>query len=164
MENAITHVSQYARRLIEASLDPIVTINTVGKIMDMNDALVNITGITRKKLMGTDFFDYFTEPEKAHKVYQEVFAKGSITNSPLAFLQKDGKPTDVLFNGSVYKDNKGKVAGAVIMARDIADQKWSIELRSVNKELAFQNDEKEKRADELIIANKEWIFRPILTP
>ena len=161
METTITHVSQYARSLIEASLNPIVTINTAGKIIDMNEALVNITGITRKKLIGNDFFDYFTEPEKALKVYQEVFAKGSMTNSPLTFLQKDGKPTDVLFNGSVYKDNEGNVVGAVVMARDITDQKWSIELRRVDKELAFQNVEKEKRADELIIANKELAFQNV---
>jgi PAS domain S-box-containing protein len=159
MDTTITQESQYARSLIEASLDPLVTINTGGKIMDMNKALVNITGITRKKLTGTNFFDYFTEPQKARKVYQEVFAKGSMTNSPLTFRQKNGKLTDVLFNGSVYKDNTGKVLGAVVMARDIAEQKWAIELRIVNKELAFQNDEKEKRAEELIIANKELAFQ-----
>ncbi|HWY10162.1 MAG TPA: PAS domain-containing protein, partial [Bacteroidia bacterium] len=50
--------SEYARSLIEASLDPLVTINTEGKITDMNEALANITGITRKKLTGTNFFDY----------------------------------------------------------------------------------------------------------
>jgi signal transduction histidine kinase len=33
------------------------------------------------------------------------------------------------------------------------------ELFQANKELAFQNDEKEKRADELIIANKELAFQ-----
>ena len=36
--------SQYARSLIEASLDPLVTISIEGKIMDMNQATVNITG------------------------------------------------------------------------------------------------------------------------
>ena len=48
--------SQYARSLIEASLDPLVTISTEGKITDMNQATITITGITRKKLTGTDFF------------------------------------------------------------------------------------------------------------
>src|SRR5476651_1774870 len=50
--------SQYARSLIEASLDPLVTISADGKITDVNEALANITGLTRKKLTGTDFFDY----------------------------------------------------------------------------------------------------------
>jgi PAS domain S-box-containing protein len=151
--------SEYARSLIEASLDPLVTINMEGKITDMNEATANITGITRKKLTGTDFFDYFTDPQKAREVYQEVFAKGSVADSPLTLRHKDGKLTDVLFNGSVYKDDKGNVLGVVIVARDVAEQKWAIELRIANKELAFQNDEKEKRAAELSIANKELAFQ-----
>ncbi len=147
----------YARSLIEASLDPLITISAEGKITDMNQAFINITEITRKKLTDSDFGIYFTEPQKAREVYQEVFAKGFVKNIPLTIL--DGKLTDVLFNGSVYKDEKGNVLGAVVVARDIADQKWATELRIANKELAFQNDEKEKRAAELIIANKELVFQ-----
>src|SRR5665648_346918 len=151
--------SKYSLSLIEASLDPLVTINPAGKITDMNEALVNITGFTREKLKGTDFFDYFTEPLKALDVYKEVFAAGFVADSPLTIRHKNGKLTDVLFNGSVYKDDDGNVLGIVIVARDIAEQKWAIELRKVNKELAFQNDEKEKRAAELAIANKELHFQ-----
>ncbi|MBP9076189.1 MAG: response regulator [Haliscomenobacter sp.] len=113
--------SQYARSLIEASLDPLITISTGGKITDMNLATVHITGKAREALIGTDFFDYFTEPEKARKIYQEVFAKGFVTDYPLTIT--DHKLTDVLFNGSVYKDAKGKVMGAVVVARDITEQK-----------------------------------------
>ena len=113
--------SQYSRSLIEASHDPLVTISTEGKITDMNEALTNITGLTREKLTGTDFFNYFTEPQKAREVYQEVFAKGFVTDYPLTII--DHKLTDVLFNGSVYKDEHGKVLGAVVVARDITEQK-----------------------------------------
>jgi PAS domain S-box-containing protein len=123
MEATNTQESRYARSLIEASLDPLVTINTEGKITDMNQATVNITGKTRKKLTGTDFFDYFTEPQKAREVYKEVFAKGSVTDSPLTLRHKEGKLTDVLFNGSVYKDKNGNVLGIVIVARDVTEQK-----------------------------------------
>ncbi len=151
--------SHYARSLIEASLDPLITINMEGKITDMNQALANITGITRKRLTGTDFFDYFTEPQKAREVYQEVFAKGSVADFPLTLCHKDGNLTDVLFNGSIYKDDNGNVLGVVIVARDIAEQKWAINLQVANKELAFQNNEKGKRADELGIANKELAFQ-----
>jgi PAS domain S-box-containing protein len=151
--------SQYARSLIEASLDPLVTISTEGKITDMNEALTHITGLSREELTGTYFKNYFTEPSKAHDVYQEVFDKNSVSDSPLTLRHKNGKLTEVLFNGSVYRDNKGNIKGVVIVARDIAEQKWALELRNANKELAFQNDEKEKRADELGIANKELAFQ-----
>jgi len=101
----------------------LVTISPEGKITDMNEALANITGITREELTGTDFFDYFTEPQMAREVYLEVFAKGSVADSPLTLRHKDGKLTDVLFNGSVYKDDRGNVLGVVIVARDVTDQK-----------------------------------------
>ena len=153
--------SHYSLSLIEASLDPLITISTEGKIMDMNQALVDITGIEREKLIGSDFFDYFTEPQMAREVYQKVFANGSVANSPLTLRHKEGKLTDVLFNGSVFKDESGSVQGVVIVARDIAEQKWVLDLHIANKELAFQNEEKESRAAELIVANEELAYQNI---
>jgi PAS domain S-box-containing protein len=159
MERTKMHKSLYASSLIEATIDPLIVINPQGKITDMNQAKVNITGIAREKLVGSDFYDFFTDPQKACEVYPEVFSKGSITDSPLTFRHESGKLTDVIFNGSVYKDEKGNVIGAVVVARDISEQKWAKEIRTANKELVFQNEEKEKRAEELIIANKELVFQ-----
>jgi PAS domain S-box-containing protein len=123
METIKKRESLFARRLIEASLDPLVTISPAGKITDMNQATVNITGLDRESLTGTNFFEYFTEPQKAKEVYQMVFANGSVVNSPLILRHIDGKLTDVLFNGSVYKDDSGKVLGVVIVARDVTSEK-----------------------------------------
>ncbi|MBW6491275.1 MAG: response regulator [Lentimicrobium sp.] len=116
-------VANYARSLIEASLDPLVTISPDGKITDMNLATINITGIEREDLIGTDFLHYFTEPLKAQEVYQQIFARGSVADSPLTIRHKDGELTDVLFNGSVYKDDQGIVQGVVVVARDRTDAK-----------------------------------------
>src|ERR1700722_3092885 len=133
--------SQYSLSLIEASLDPLVTINIEGKITDMNEATANITGVSREKLKGTDFFDYFTEPQKAREVYQEVFAKGYVADSPLTLRHKGGNLTDVLFNGSVYKDDKGNVLGVVIVARDVTAQKllsnYSLSLIEASRDPLF---------------------------
>jgi len=117
------NLSKYSLSLIEASHDPLVTINTEGKITDMNEATVNITGVSRLNLTGTDFFNYFTNPQKAREVYLEVFANGAVADSPLTLRHKNGHLTDVLFNGSVYKDDQGKVLGVVIVARDVTEQK-----------------------------------------
>ena len=138
MKRTELHESYYASSLIEASLDPLIAISMDGKITDLNQAKVKITGIDRETLLGTNFYDYFTDPEKALELYQEVFAKGSITDVPLTFRHKNGKLTDVLFNGSVYKDKKGNVLGAVVVARDIAEQKWATDLRMPTKNLPFK--------------------------
>jgi PAS domain S-box-containing protein len=121
MEQVKKVKSRYARSLIEASLDPLFTISTEGKITDLNKASIDIIGNTRENIIGTDFFGYFTEPIKAREVYQDVYRNGFVTNSPLTI--KDNKQTDVLFNGSVYKDDSGKVIGVVVVARDITEQK-----------------------------------------
>jgi len=115
--------SLYARSLIEASLDPLVTISPQGKITDVNEATIKVTGIEREKLIGTDFSDYFTEPEKAREGYQQVFSKGSVTDYPLTIRHKDGPITDVLYNASVYKDAHGEVLGVFAAARDVTAQK-----------------------------------------
>jgi PAS domain S-box-containing protein len=119
--------SHYARSLIEATLDPLVTINTIGKITDINDAMLKATDQTREQLIGTDFKSYFIESEKADQVYKDVFKNGIIQNIPLTII--DGVLTDVLLNGSVYKDELGNIMGAVVVARDIT------ELKRIEKEL-----------------------------
>ncbi|HWX56003.1 MAG TPA: PAS domain-containing protein [Verrucomicrobiae bacterium] len=113
----------YARSLIEASLDPLVTISPAGKITDVNAALVKVTGVEREHLIGADFFDYFTEPEKAREGYQRVFAEGFVADYPLTIRHKDGRLTDVLYNASVYKNDRGEVLGVFAAARDVTAQK-----------------------------------------
>lgn len=114
-------IANYARSLIEASRDPLFTISPTGKITDINNATIKVTGETRENLIGTDFFNYFTEPNKAREGYQEIFEKGYVADYPLTI--RDHTLTDVLFNGSIYKDDKGNVIGAVVVARDITEQK-----------------------------------------
>jgi PAS domain S-box-containing protein len=113
--------ANYARSLIEASRDPLFTINTAGKITDMNNASIDITGVSRENLIGSNFFDYFTDPDMAREAYQQVFSRGFVVDYPLTI--RDHKLTDVLFNGSLYKDEQGVVLGVVIVARDVTVQK-----------------------------------------
>ena len=147
------------RRLIEASQDLLVTVDQQGIIIDANEAAVKITGVDRDALMGSDFARYFTEPELVREVCQEVMAKGTVSNLAFALRRTNGTLTEVLFDGSVYKNEHGVVLGAVIVARENAEKKWATELGIANKELAFQHNEKEKRADELSIANEELAFQ-----
>lgn len=113
--------NEYSRSLIEASHDPLFTISLGGRITDVNIASAIVTGVAREALIGSDFIGYFTNPEKAKAGYERVFEKGFVVDFPLTI--KDHKLTDVLFNGSVYKDEKGAVVGAVVVARDITLQK-----------------------------------------
>ncbi|HTI81222.1 MAG TPA: PAS domain S-box protein [Acetobacteraceae bacterium] len=112
--------AQYTRSLIEASLDPLLTISTDGKITDINHATELITGQIRERLIGSDFALYFTEPEKARAGYQRVFTKGFVIDYPLAIRHMSGTVTEVLFNASLYRLANGEVGGVFAAARDIS--------------------------------------------
>ena len=119
----LASASQYARSLLESSLDPLVTISGKGKITDVNEATTKVTGVPRERLIGTDFSHYFTEPERAREGCQQMFANGFVTDYPLTIRHKDGGLTDVLYNASVYKDTQGKVIGVFAAARDVTARK-----------------------------------------
>ncbi len=137
-EEALRLSNIYNRSLIEASLDPLVTIWPDGKISDVNKATELVTGCSRNELIGTDFSDYFTEPEKAREGYQQAFTQGEVRDYPLEIQHKDGHITPVLYNASVYKDEAGKIIGVFAAARDITERKKAEE--AVNK--AYDNLEK----------------------
>ncbi|MEP7207084.1 MAG: PAS domain S-box protein [Casimicrobiaceae bacterium] len=115
--------SQYARSLIEASLDPLVAISAEGKITDVNEAAITVTGVARERLIGSDFCEYFTDPGKAREGYQLAFAQGLVSDYLLTIRHRDGKLIDVVYNASVYRDVRGKVLGVFAAARDVTDRK-----------------------------------------
>ena len=111
--------ARYSRILIEVSLDPLVTIGSDGKVTDVNLATEKVTGYSRKRLIGNDFADYFTEPDRAREGYRRVFAKGSVCDYPLVIKHKSGRLTDVLYNATVYMNEAGEVEGVFAAARDV---------------------------------------------
>ncbi len=141
-EEAVKLSNIYNRSLIEASLDPLVTIGPDGKITDVNNSTETVTGYSRDKLIGTDFSDYFTEPEKAKEGYQRAFQEGLVRDYPLEIQNKDGHITPVLYNASIYKDESGKVLGIFAAARDIT------EIEKAEKALKKAHDNLEKLVEE----------------
>ena len=112
-------LSKYTLSLIEAIHDPLFVIDPEGKVTDMNYASIIITEAkSRENLIGALFFDYFTDVRKAGEGCQQVFSNGFLNGFPLTFM--NSQRTNVLFNGSVYKDDRGKVLGAVLVGREIS--------------------------------------------
>ena len=157
----------YTRSLIEASLDPLVTISPDGTITDVNEASVRVTGIPREQLIGTDFSEYFTEPSKAREGYLQVFSDGEVHDYPLAIRHVSGTITDVLYNASIYRDGQGEVKGVFAAARDVTGLKKTLHLlqkahdeletRVVERtaELALANEQMKKVSFELIWAEEK---------
>ena len=89
-EEALRLASAYNRSLIEAALDPLVTIGPDGRITDVNAATEAATGHPRAALIGTDFSDYFTDPEKARAAIGRCSTKGFVRDYALELRHRDG--------------------------------------------------------------------------
>ena len=123
VEEELKSSLNYSRNLIEVSLDPMVTISENGEIMDVNGATENSTGLSRRDLIGTDFSQYFTDPEKAMKGYQKTLFYGSLKDYSLTLRHISGRTMDVSFNASVYRNMNGEVEGVFAAARNITKLK-----------------------------------------
>ncbi len=122
-EEQLRMASLYTRSLIEANLDSLVTINKEGKIMDVNKAAEQVIGVSRENLVGSDFSQYFTEPDHAIKCCKQVSSEGFVKDYPLLFRHTSGHMTDVLFNATVFRNEAGEVQGVLAAARDITERK-----------------------------------------
>ena len=137
-EKKIYDLQRYNRGLIETSLDPLVTFDQQGIIMDVNEATIRATGRSHEELTGTPFADYFTDPEKAYKGAMLVFETGEVRDYELVMKAGNGKETFVSYNASLYRDQAGLVIGAFAAARDITSLKRS------EKELRRERDKVKK--------------------
>jgi len=158
-EEASRSASLYARGLLEASLDPIVTISPEGKITDINRATELVTGVQRQNLVGSDFSDYFTEPQKAKDSYKKTLAEGMVKDYPLTIRHISGHTTDVLYNATLYKNEAGQVQGVLAAARDVTEHN-RIEKReritNVLLELFAQKSTRKEYLDSVVGAIHDW--------
>jgi PAS domain S-box-containing protein len=141
-EEFLGTASAYNRCLIETSVDPLVTISAEGKISDVNTATEKVTGRSRDELIGTEFSDYFTDPERARVGYQQVFKDGLVKDYELEIQHRDGDVTPVTYSASVYRDESGEVVGVFAAARDITMRKLAEEV------LKRSHDQLEQRVRE----------------
>lgn len=135
-EGVLRLAARYVRCLIEASIDPLVTIDREGKVTDVNQAAENLTGVSRQQLIGSDFLIYFTDPDQARKGYERVFVEGIVRDYPLVIRDASGKLTELLCNASIFRNDQGEVQGVLAAARDVTEvKKIETQLRTLNEDL-----------------------------
>jgi diguanylate cyclase (GGDEF)-like protein/PAS domain S-box-containing protein len=120
-EERLKAASLYARSLIEASLDPLITISPAGRITDINEAAVRVLDAPRETIMGGEFADCFTEPERAAAAFRAALNTGNVSNRPLTIRQSNGELIHVLLNASIYRNAKGEAEGVFAAARDVTE-------------------------------------------
>ncbi|HZX31525.1 MAG TPA: diguanylate cyclase, partial [Rhodocyclaceae bacterium] len=132
MQHELSESAGYARRLIEASIDPMIVVSKSGAITDANVAAENLTGQTRRTILAGAFADLFEAPDQAREALGQVFSHGLVRDRVLKMSAAGGNYIEVSCNITPYCDGDGQVRGAFVVARDIS------ELRQAQLQLEFQ--------------------------
>ncbi len=138
VEDALQTSENNLSAILEKNADGILIVDTNGIVLYVNPAAEKLFGRSRKDFLGYSF----GFPVSADKEDDGLI------------ILKGNTLCEVEFR--VVKVNVQKRPAFQLSVRDITERKrGEMELIQANKELVFQNGEKEKRAAELIIINKE---------
>ena len=121
VRSSMSEADRYARSLIEVSRNPLVCIDPQGRIADVNAATMEAVGIPRDQLIGSDFANCFSEPEKARAAYRMVLKNGLLSDHRLVLRHVSGALTEVEYNAAVYRDAGGELRAVFAAARDPAE-------------------------------------------
>lgn len=122
MFSEVSRSRNYARSLLEASLDALMVIDRDGAISDVNEAVTLMTGRKREALVGLAFCDLFVNRDKAKLGVDSTFANGNVRLFELDLVCGPGRSIPVSFNATVYRDSEGVVQGILASARDIRER------------------------------------------
>ena len=124
MLNRRLHDQQfYTRSLIESSIDALMTTDTKGIIVDVNQQMVDLTGRTRDELIGAPCRNFFTNPTRADTAIARVLNEDRINDYELTVRAFDGTETVMSYNAATLRDRERMVRGVVAAARDVTESK-----------------------------------------
>src|SRR5690242_6491797 len=79
LQTQLAEERAYNRGLIEASLDGLITVDSMLNITDVNESMCRMSGYPREQLIGLSFPQYFTDPRRAADGVRLTLATGAVT-------------------------------------------------------------------------------------
>ncbi len=112
--------------------DSLILAGVDGKIVQVNDALLKVSGFSKKELIGRNFVDLFSYPQIGKDILFKLLKEGEIKNFETQFKTTAGELT-VLFSGSTVKRENSRIMGFTCIVHDITERK-EMEKKLVNSE------------------------------
>jgi hypothetical protein len=161
-EKALMENEERFRTLFENSTMGIYRTTPEGKILLANPTLVKLLGYSSfEELSGRNLEEKGFEPSYKRTHFMDIMKRnGEVKGLESAWTRMNGTTLFISESARAINDKEGKNIYYDGIVEDITlRKKAEQELIIANKDLVFQNKEKEKRADELFIANKELAYQ-----
>jgi PAS domain S-box-containing protein len=122
VEQNLRASQEYARNIIDSSLDMIITVDNARRIVEFNAAAQRIFGYRPDEIIGTHVQTLYANPDDANTVYQTVAEMGQCVKEVIN-QRKNGETFHSLVSGSILRDAAGEPVGTMGISRDITDRK-----------------------------------------
>jgi PAS domain S-box-containing protein len=101
----------------------VYTINPLGRVINTNKAVEDLTGYLFSEVMGELVADFFLEKEEIKKITAEIGEKGLIKNKELTLVTREGKRILVSASISRRRDSQENYIGYFLAISDITELK-----------------------------------------
>jgi PAS domain S-box-containing protein len=113
----------YAESLIKNAPDPVFVADLDGKILQANDAVVNLLGFRPDELIEQSLSRFLSAVETREFVaaLREIVERGVTRNVRLTPRSASGEIIPTMLNASALRDGDGRVTGAIGILRDMRE-------------------------------------------
>jgi len=130
------------RTIFERSSDAIILTDSNGKILEVNQAGIEILGYKKKEelIAVESVMEFFEDREALYKLIKRLSQEGFVTDFEVRLLGKQGQGFDALITSNVILDTIGQITGYIVIIRDITKRKMAEEqIQMQNIRLATLN-------------------------
>ena len=106
-EQRLRERESYYRGLIESSMDGLVTVGGRLDITDVNRRMCDMVGVSRERLVGTRFADWFADPVSVEDLVGRTSAEGRLPDHPLILRAADGHEVPVTLSATLVAGLQG---------------------------------------------------------
>jgi len=132
-EESLRASREYAKNIIESSLDMIIAVDHDRKITGFNRAAQETFGYMPEEIIGKHVDILYANPDEGLNVHKTTLKNGRYVNEILN-RRKNGEVFPCFLSASVLCDAQGKVVGVMGVSRDITERRYlEDQLRHVQK-------------------------------
>jgi PAS domain S-box-containing protein len=113
------------RNIFESMEDAYYEATIEGKLIDISPSIHKLSKgqYTREALIGASIIDFYTVPEQRKAFFDELFAKGSVSDFELSLTVKPGMTIPVAVSSTFICDESGNPVRVIGNMRDISERK-----------------------------------------
>ena len=125
MEHALQESEERYRTLFDQSKDGVYITTRDGKLVECNQACLDLLGFTREEGQDLNILDIYPEPaaENRDRFRQSIEKTGSVKDYEMTLKTKDGRRIDCLTTSTLKRAPDGTILGYQGILRDVTEYK-----------------------------------------